>query len=329
MSKAVSTITWAAPAAIAYGTALGTAQLDATTGVPGTFTYSPAAGTILKVGNDQNLSVTFTPTDTTDYTTATGITTIDVPKVVPLITWSAPANIAFGTALTAAQLDATANVPGTFTYSPGPGTTLTAGNGQTLSVTFAPTDATDYTTASSSTEINVIPPPVTVTGIQLLESKKHQVAEVLVTLSGPVNASEADSTATYQLTMAGQHGSFTAKNAKTIKLASASYNGTNHTIALIPKKPFALSKKVRLVVYGTPPSGLQDSEGRYIDGNDDGQSGGNAVEVLSSREARVDALVAAIPSAKTVSTSNEIDVLLAESALDGLVHPSAARKHRG
>ena len=45
---------------------------------PGTFAYTPAAGTVLDAGNGQTLSVTFTPTDTTDYTTATATATINV-----------------------------------------------------------------------------------------------------------------------------------------------------------------------------------------------------------------------------------------------------------
>ena len=44
------------------------AQLDASANVPGTFTYAPAAGSILDAGSDQTLSVTFTPEDATYYT---------------------------------------------------------------------------------------------------------------------------------------------------------------------------------------------------------------------------------------------------------------------
>jgi hypothetical protein len=51
--------------------------------VPGTFTYNPAAGTVLPAGNGQTLSVTFTPTDTTDYTPATARVTINVQQGVP------------------------------------------------------------------------------------------------------------------------------------------------------------------------------------------------------------------------------------------------------
>ena len=39
------TVTWTNLAPIAYGTALGTNQLDATANIPGTFVYTPPAGT--------------------------------------------------------------------------------------------------------------------------------------------------------------------------------------------------------------------------------------------------------------------------------------------
>ena len=144
-----------------YGTALSAAQLDATSNVAGTFAYSPAAGTVLGAGS-QTLSVTFTPTDTTDYTTATADTTIAVAQATPTITWASPAGIVYGTALSAAQLDATSTVAGTFAYSPAAGTVPNAGT-QTLSVTFTPTDTTDYTTATADTTIVVAQATPTIT----------------------------------------------------------------------------------------------------------------------------------------------------------------------
>jgi hypothetical protein len=91
----------------------------------------------------QTLSLTFTPTDSTDYTTQTATTTITVSKATPTITWPTPASIAYGTPLSATQLDATASVPGSFVYSPVVGTVL-AGGAHTLYATFTPTDTTDY-----------------------------------------------------------------------------------------------------------------------------------------------------------------------------------------
>ena len=152
-TKAAPVITWAAPAAITYPTPLSGAQLNATANVQGTFVYSPAAGTVL-TANIRTLSVRFTPTDTTDYTTATATQKLTVNKAAPVITWPAPAAITYPTPLSSAQLNATANVPGAFVYSPAAGTVMTA-NIRTLSVRFTPTDTTDYTTATATQKLTV------------------------------------------------------------------------------------------------------------------------------------------------------------------------------
>ena len=148
VSVATPMITWATPAAITYGTALSTTQLNASTTPAGTFAYTPASGTVLLSG-PQTLSVTFTPTDATDYNTATSSVTLTVNKAVPTITWATPAAITYGTALSTTQLNASSTVAGTFAYTPASGAVLSAGS-QTLSVTFTPTDTTDYTTATGS-----------------------------------------------------------------------------------------------------------------------------------------------------------------------------------
>ncbi len=132
------TITWSNPADITYDTALSATQLDATASVPGTFTYTPATGTVLNAGADQTLSVSFTPTDTTDYAAVAATVTINVDQATPTITWASPMNITYGIALSGTQLDASANVPGAFTYSPAVGAFVDAGSGQTLSATFTP-----------------------------------------------------------------------------------------------------------------------------------------------------------------------------------------------
>ena len=43
-------ISWSAPAAISYGTALNGTQLNATANIAGTFVYTPAAGAVVKAG---------------------------------------------------------------------------------------------------------------------------------------------------------------------------------------------------------------------------------------------------------------------------------------
>jgi len=76
--KHVPQVTWTAPAAIVYGTPLGATQLNAEADVPGTFSYSPAAGTILGAGAGRQLSLTFTPDDTVHNESTTASVLIDV-----------------------------------------------------------------------------------------------------------------------------------------------------------------------------------------------------------------------------------------------------------
>jgi hypothetical protein len=137
---------------------LSATQLDATasyngSSVTGTFNYTPSSGAVLGAGS-QTLSVTFTPSNTTLYTNATGTATLTVNQATPVITWSTPSPITSGTPLSSTQLNATANASGTFAYNPAAGTVLGVGS-QTLSVTFTPNDATDYKSASASVTLVV------------------------------------------------------------------------------------------------------------------------------------------------------------------------------
>src|SRR5205814_450451 len=130
-------------------------QLNATASVPGTFVYTPAAGAVPNAGA-QTLSVTFTPTDAVNYAVVTQTVTLNVVKATPVVTWATPADIIYGTALGATQLNASSSVPGTFVYAPVAGVVLNAGAAQTLSVAFTPTDSANYTTASKTVSINVL-----------------------------------------------------------------------------------------------------------------------------------------------------------------------------
>jgi hypothetical protein len=151
--QAVPVLSWVAPPAITYGTALGAAQLSATAAIAGTMVYTPASGTMLPAGGHV-LRVDFTPADTANYTTATASVPLTVQQAVPAITWPAPAAITYGTALGAAQLSATASTPGDFVYTPAAGTVLDAGTRQ-LSLVFTPTDAANFTAATASVALAV------------------------------------------------------------------------------------------------------------------------------------------------------------------------------
>jgi gliding motility-associated-like protein len=148
-----SQVTWAKPAPIVYGTALSTTQLNAQANLPGIISYSEPLEAILNAG-DHTLLASFVPTDN-NYLVGGASVVITVNKETPTITWPAPNGISQGVALSDVQLNATANVPGTFNYSPGLGKILDAGINQLLTVTFTPTDGANYNTKTQTVKINV------------------------------------------------------------------------------------------------------------------------------------------------------------------------------
>ena len=74
------------------------------------------------------------------------------------ISWDSPGAIVVGSELTESQLNATAPVPGTFTYTPPLGTVLGAGEDQVLLVEFTPDDMVNYSNGSTTVTIDVVAP---------------------------------------------------------------------------------------------------------------------------------------------------------------------------
>ena len=92
------------------------------------------------------LSVTFTPTDSTNYATAQATVSLTVAKATPTIQWLSPRPIKYGTALTSTQLHAEAWIGGKFVYSPSAGEVLSLGTHK-LTATFTPDDSANNTEA--------------------------------------------------------------------------------------------------------------------------------------------------------------------------------------
>src|SRR5207302_1380089 len=142
--------------------------------VPGTFVYSPGAGTILHAGNNQPLTVAFTPTDTTDFNTATGGTTINVLKAPLTVTAVASNKTYDGTRTAAVSLSdnhlGSDNVTESFTLATFD--TKNAGTGKTVTITgitIGGADAGNYalqnTTANTIANISARTLTVTATGV--------------------------------------------------------------------------------------------------------------------------------------------------------------------
>jgi outer membrane protein OmpA-like peptidoglycan-associated protein len=146
--------------------------MAATVSVSGsTVTYDAAPHGATATTNPAGLAVTVTyngsatpPTNAGTYTvvatiTASGYTgtassTLVINKATPRITWSSPAAVEEGTALSGAQLNAAGSIPGTLSYSPSAGFVPSVGS-NALSVTFTPADSANWNNASASVSLTV------------------------------------------------------------------------------------------------------------------------------------------------------------------------------
>jgi hypothetical protein len=162
ITQTTPVITWANPAPITYGTALSMTQLNATasangSSVPGNFVYNPPATTVLPVGNNQALGVTFTPTDTTDYSTATDSVQINVTQATTVVAPNAATGTYGGTVSLSANVTsggfALPNVSVSFTLngaSVGSATTNSSGLATLSSASLAGIGAGTYATGVSA-----------------------------------------------------------------------------------------------------------------------------------------------------------------------------------
>ena len=102
----------------------------------------------------------FTTGNAADYTVSAVTGVYSITRANPVITWASPAAITYGTPLSNTQLDATANVPGTFFYTApvvgiNPAGTLLPAGVSPLGAGFTPTDSTDYNSISAYVQITV------------------------------------------------------------------------------------------------------------------------------------------------------------------------------
>jgi uncharacterized repeat protein (TIGR03803 family) len=147
---------------------------------------------------------------------------------IPTLTWSNSAPIPYGAALTSNQLNATASVPGSFAYNPTNGTVLNAGT-NTLSVVFTPTDTVDYSSASDTVSLVVLPVPLTVTASNA--SRLYGAANPMFTgtVTGLTNGDNITATYMTTATISSPVGTYPIVPA----LVDPNNRGPNYTLNII------------------------------------------------------------------------------------------------
>ncbi len=275
--------------------ATGTLTDGTTVDLTHTVTWSSAAPAVATISNSTGTNGVATAQatgHTTIMATENGVSSTADLTVTPAVLVSISVSSASATIIQGATQQFTAignlsdkaieNLTGLVTWassSSSVGSVSATGLATGVSAGSATLTAT-FNGFSASAGLFVEPALVTVMKITPVTNKRHQVTKIEVFFSGLVNTAEAGSTLTYTLKTPGKKNSFTAKNAGSIKLKSAKYSPAANEVILTPRAAFALSKPVQLTISG---SRLQDSLGRFLDGNDDGQAGGNRVVVISKK----------------------------------------------
>ncbi|HEX7318235.1 MAG TPA: MBG domain-containing protein [Pyrinomonadaceae bacterium] len=150
-----------------------------------TLVYTPGGSAPVNAGD---YTVVASIPETANHTAGTSeAATVKVNKATPVINWSNPSAIVYGTPLGATQLNATADTAGTFVYTPAAGTVLGVGNGQTLHADFTPADAANYTTASKDVSINVVKATLTITTVNTSKVYGQPNPTFAVTYAGFLN----------------------------------------------------------------------------------------------------------------------------------------------
>jgi hypothetical protein len=100
-----------------------------------------------------------------------------------------------------------------------------------------------------------------------------QPTYLLINFNGPLAPAPAQMAANYQIVGGGQR----------IKVVRAIYDAANNSVTLVLAKRLLLQTSYRLTVNGTPPSGLTNPEGVFLDGAGTGQPGTNFVTTITSK----------------------------------------------
>ena len=268
-------------------------------GGTGTLSYSifPSLPPGLSISSSTG-AITGTPTATspaTAYTVtvtdANGATAIAgfllvISKALPVVAWTSPASIAYGTPLSATQLDASASangtaVPGSFTYIPALGTVLSAGP-HTLTATFAPTDTTDYNTpAAVTTSITITQATLDVTANSASRAYGTANPTFSGTVTGAVNGDSFTESFTTTATPASNVGSYaivpsvTGTNLSDYTVDTTdgalmvTQAGTTTTLmasasSLNPNQSLTLTAQVQSATIGTPTGSVNFYDGTTL-----------------------------------------------------------------
>jgi hypothetical protein len=235
-----------------------------------TATYSCSATAASPAGTYPIIPSLLDPSNReTNYTASLLNGTLTVLPATPSVTWTNPAPIAYGTALSSVQLNAAASVPGSFAYTPANGTVLNAG-ANTLSVIFTPADTVDYSSAIGSVGLAVLPAPLAVTAADASRAYGQTNPVFTGAITGLANGDNITATYSCSATAASPAGTYPIIPS----LLDPSNRETNYTVSLLngtltvlPATPSVTWTNPAAITYGTALSSVQLNAAASVPGS--------------------------------------------------------------
>jgi len=249
--------------------------------------------TSLAAGFDA-LTATYTGTSAYARSTTTNLSewNITVQKAVLTISvasvsrYASQGNPAF-TILYSAFVNA--DTPASLTAGPRVTTSATAASAPgAYPLILGGASSPNYTFNYVNGTLTVSAAPVSVLGVsvQKITVGRHKTVQVIVLdFSGALNPVSAHDPGAYSLATVGKG----KQKSKRVALSKATYNAALNTVALTTAKKLSLSPPLLLSINA---AGLLDAENRPLDGNGDGQPGGNFVATLGKGRATIDSALA-------------------------------------
>lgn len=104
---------------------------------------------------------------------------------------------------------------------------------------------------------------------------RRQPTTYVATFDGPLETPSATARSNYRLFSAGRDGQLGTQDDVAIGLTRPFYDATNNTVSIRTRRAVSLHRRVTFAINGTAPNGVRGANGQLLDGNNDGQPGGN------------------------------------------------------
>ena len=140
----------------------------------------------------------------------------------------------------------------------------------------------DVSAPSAARIITVVNPPAPVVKSTTVATSKGDIQSITVTFTEPMTTSSAGNDNNYALEDAGSSHIFGGTGNTAIPIKNVTYSSASDSVKITLVNPVSASDSLRLTINAQPPSGLQGTNGQFLNEAAYGEPGANAVIYLGA-----------------------------------------------